>query len=215
MFDNFQKIYPTADVGCPFCIEEWLQRALREDQQATGLLSPKSSGGLIFLGARARAGRAHQDWKWTVDALWEDERHRLQTAARQRHIDEQAACKQQEAAHCQQLLDKRTANERQEANRCQRLLDERAAYKRQEAVRHQRLLDEETARRQRLLNKEAPPCLMAERAALARQMAAAQTIFLWLCRHRLHVRLAHQTLQRQQHASTGSCSMSKGFGRQV
>ena len=29
-----------------------------------------------------------------------------------------------------------------------------------------------------------------------RQHAAAQTIFLWLCRHRLHVRLARQTLRR-------------------
>ncbi len=39
---------------------------------------------------------------------------------------------------------------------------------------------------------------MAERAALARQMVAAQTIFLWLCRRRLHVRLARRTLRRQQ-----------------
>jgi hypothetical protein len=39
---------------------------------------------------------------------------------------------------------------------------------------------------------------MAKRAALARQMAAAQTIFLWLCRRRLHVRLARQTLRIQQ-----------------
>jgi hypothetical protein len=39
---------------------------------------------------------------------------------------------------------------------------------------------------------------MAERAALAQRMAAAQTIFLWLCRCRLHVRLPRQTLQRQQ-----------------
>jgi hypothetical protein len=97
----------------------------------------------------------------------------------------------------QRLLDKRAANKRQEANRRQRLLDERAAYERQEAVRRQQVLDEETARRQRLLNEEAARRLMAKCAALARQMAAARTIFLWLCRRRLHIRLVHQTLWRQ------------------
>jgi hypothetical protein len=39
---------------------------------------------------------------------------------------------------------------------------------------------------------------MAERATLARQIGAAHTIFLWLCRRRLHVQLARQTLRRQQ-----------------
>ena len=48
-------------------------------------------GGPILLGARARAERAYQDWKWTVDALWEDERHRLQMAARQCLLDKRAA----------------------------------------------------------------------------------------------------------------------------
>jgi hypothetical protein len=73
----------------------------------------------------------------------------------------------------------------------QRHLDEETA--------RQWLLDEETARCQHLLDEEAARCLMDECAALARQMVAAQTIFLWLCRRRLHVRLAHQTLQGQQH----------------
>ncbi len=167
VFDDFQKFNPLANVGHSFHDEEWLQRALCKDQQAAGLLPPKLSGGPILLGARARTERAYQDWKWTVDALWEDECHRLQTAARQRHIDEQAACKQQEAAHHQQLLDERTANERQEANCCQRLLDKRAAYEGQEAIHHQRLLDKETARCQCLLDEEAACCLMAECAALA------------------------------------------------
>jgi hypothetical protein len=69
-------------------------------------------GGPIVLGACAPMERAYQDWKWTVDTLWEDECHRLQTAARQCHIDKQAACKQQEAAHHQCLLNKHAANER-------------------------------------------------------------------------------------------------------
>jgi hypothetical protein len=116
VFDNFQKINPPADVGHPFRDKEWLQPALCEDQQAAGLLPPKSPRGPILLGARARAERAYQDWKWTVDTLWEDEHHRLQTAACQCHVDEQAGCKQQEAAHCQRLLDECAANEHQEAN---------------------------------------------------------------------------------------------------
>jgi hypothetical protein len=191
VFNDFQKFNPPANVGCPFRDKEWLQRALCKDQQAAGLLPPKFPKGPILLGARARAECTYQDWKWIVDALWEDECHRLQTVARQRHIDKQATRKQQEAAHCQQLFDKRAANKRQEANRRQQLLDKRAAYKRQEAVHRQWLLDEETACRQCLLDKKAAHC---KRAAFARQMAAARTIFLWLRRRRLHIRLARQTL---------------------
>jgi hypothetical protein len=33
-------------------------------------------------------------------------------------------------------------------------------------------------------------------------MAAAQTIFLWHCRCRLHIRLAHQTMRQQQRKAT-------------
>ncbi len=180
VIDDYLKFNPPADVGCPLCNEKWLQRALCEDQQAASLLPPKLPGGPILLGAHARAECAYQDWKWAVDDLWEDERHRFQTAARQCH------------------LDKETARQLQEANCRQRLLDKRAAYECQKAVRCQRLLDKETARCQRLLNEESACCLMVERAALAQQMAAAQTIFLWLCRRRLHVRLARQTLRQQQ-----------------
>jgi hypothetical protein len=134
--------------------------------------------------------------------MWEHERHCLQTAARQRYIDEQAARKQQEAAHRQRLLDEHAANECQEANRRQRLLDKRATYEHQEAISRQRLLNEETARCQHLLDKEAACRLMAERAALARQMVAAQTIFLWLRSRRLHIRLVRQTSRRQQREAT-------------
>jgi hypothetical protein len=180
MFDDYQKFNPPANVGRPRRDEEWLQRAFREDAQAAGILPPDPPGGPILHGARARVEHAYRDWKWAVDDLWDNEHHHLQTAARQRH------------------LDKETARQRQEANRCQQLLDERAAYERQEAVSRQWLLDEETACCQRLLDEEAACRLMAERAALAQQMAAAQTIFLWLRRRRLHVQLARQTLQQQQ-----------------
>jgi hypothetical protein len=46
---------------------------------------------------------------------------------------------------------------------------------------------------------------MAECAALARQMAAARTIFLWLRRRRLHIRLARQTSRRQQRKAALAC----------
>ncbi len=84
------------------------------------------------------------------------------------------------------------AREKKEADHRQCLLDEHAANKRQEAAH------KEAARRQHLLDEEAARCLMDERAALARQMGAACTIFLWLRRHRLHIRLARQTLRQQQ-----------------
>jgi hypothetical protein len=92
--------------------DDYIGRALREDQQAAGLLPPKSPGGPILHGARARAEHADRDWKWVVDELWEDERHRLQTAAHQRHLDEETARQRQEANHRQQLLDERAAYER-------------------------------------------------------------------------------------------------------
>jgi hypothetical protein len=139
VFDDYQKFNPPANVGCPLCDEEWNQRAFREDAQAAGILPPDPPGGPILHGARARVEHTYRDWKWAVDDLWEDECHRLQTAARQR----------------------------QEANHRQQLLDERAAYESQEAICRQRLLDEETARLQRLLYEEAARLLMAERTALA------------------------------------------------
>jgi hypothetical protein len=171
MIDDYQKCNPPANVCHPLCNEESLQQALCEDQQAAGLLPPKLPGGPILLGARARAECAYQDWMWAVNELWEHEHHHLQTAARQCLIDKQAACEQQEVAHCQRLLEERATNKRQ-----------KAAHK-------------EAAPCQHLVNKEATHSLMPKRAALARKMAAGQTIFLWLCCRRLHAWLARQTLR--------------------
>jgi hypothetical protein len=218
VFDVFQKFNPPAYIGCTFCDKDWLQQALCEDQQAAGLLPPKSPGGPILLGARAFTERTFQDWKCTVNALWEDKRHRLQTVAAQCHIDEQAARKQQEAAHCQHLLDEQAANERQEANHCQQLLVERAANKRQEATRHQQLLDkqaannrQEAARHQWLLDEETAcrQCLLDACAAKARLMAAATTIFFWLCPRCLQIRLAQKTARRQQREAALTCLQYK------
>ncbi len=126
-------------------------------------------------------------------------------AARQCLFDEHAAHERQEAARqeaacaAQCLLDERAADKHQEANHRQQLLDEHAAYECQEAVRRQRLLNKETARHHRLLDKKAA-CRKC--AALARQMAAAQTIFLWLCRRCLQIRLAQKTARQQQCEAT-------------
>ena len=150
--------------------KEWLQRAIREDQQAAGLLPPQY-GGPILHGARARAEHVYKDWKWAIDELWEDKRRRLQL------VKDQAARARQEAALQQQLLDEHAACARQEeAARSRQLLNELAAQARQEAARARQ---EAASRRQKLLNK------------------AARTIFLWLRRCRLHVRLTRKTARRQ------------------
>jgi hypothetical protein len=180
VFDDYQKFNPPANVGLPLRNKEWLQQPLCKDQQATGLLPPKLPGGPILVGARACAECTYQDWKWAVNKLWEQERHHLQTAAHQCLLDERAANKCQEAA-CQEaacaaqcLLYKCAAHKHQEAARqeaactAQSLLDLQAALECQEAMRCQRIL-----------NNEAASC---QRAAHAQQIAAAQIIFLWLCR---------------------------------
>jgi hypothetical protein len=125
VFDNYKKINPLADVGCPFCNKEWLQQALCEDQQAASLLPLKLPGGPILLGARARTERAYKDWRWAVDELWEHKRHRLQTAARQCLLDKRATQECQEAA-CQEA-----------ACTAQRLLYKCATHKHQEAARQE------------------------------------------------------------------------------
>ncbi len=153
-------------------------------------------GGAILLGARAHAERAYKDWKWAVNKLWEHEHHCLQTAARQCLLDERAAHERQEAARqeaacaAQRLLYERAAHECQEAacqeaaHAAQSLLDLQAALESQEAMHCQCILNKEAASRQR--------------AAHAQQTAAAQIIFLFFCRRRLHARLARQTSWRQQ-----------------
>ncbi len=47
---NYLKFNPLADVGCPLCDKEWLQRALCEDQQVAGLLPPNCPGGPFYMG---------------------------------------------------------------------------------------------------------------------------------------------------------------------
>ena len=170
LFDYYERYNPPPldAFGRPLRIEDWQQRAIREDQEAAGLLPPGPVGGPILLGAYARADRAYKDWKGAIDELWACEHHRL--------VEEQAArARKEEAARRTQLLHEQDARARQVARR-QQLLDEQAARARQEAARARQ---EEASRRRQLLNK------------------AARTIFLWLRRRRLHVRLTRQTARRQ------------------
>ena len=127
LFDYYRSYNPPANVGRPPPYEEWLQRAIREDREAAGLLPPEQPYyGPLLQEARVRADRAYRVWKAAIDDLWADEYEVLLVAARAR---------QREAA-------------RQEATRtAHRLLHEQAARARQEAAaRRQRSLDEETAR---------------------------------------------------------------------
>jgi hypothetical protein len=129
LFDYYRSYNPPANVGRPPPYEEWLQRAIRKDQEAAGLLPPEPGRGPILHGAPACADCAYRDWKAVINDLWADEYEVLLVAARAR---------QREAAH-------------QEAARtAHRLLHEEADRARQEAAaRHQRSLDEETAHRRR------------------------------------------------------------------
>ena len=146
MFTYYERYNPPANVGRPLCDEEWHQQAIREDQQAAGLLPPEPRGGPIFHGARAHAERAYRNWKGAIDDLWGDKYEALL-------VMQAASARQNEAAHRQWLLDEHTARARQQeaarqeaARAAQRLLHKRAALERQgEAAHRQRLLDEETA----------------------------------------------------------------------
>jgi hypothetical protein len=168
VFDVYQKFNPLRD-------EEWLQRAFREDEQAAGILPPDPPGGPILLGARARAERAYLDWRWTVDALWEDERRCRQL------LDEQAARARQEAAiACSLQGAAAIARARQEAAatacarhadgcRRQQLLVVQAARARHADERRQQQLLVEQAARARQEDERRRQQLLTEQAARARQ----------------------------------------------
>jgi hypothetical protein len=65
--------YSRANVGQPPPYEEWLQRAIRQDQEAAGLLPPEQPyWGPLLHEARARTDCAYRDWKAAIDDLWAD-----------------------------------------------------------------------------------------------------------------------------------------------
>ena len=188
---------PLDTFGRPLRIKDWHQQAIRKDQQAAGLLPPGPQGGPILHGCYARAERAYTDWKGAINDLWADEHHRL--------VKEQAArARQEEAARRIQLLNEQDARARQVARRQQLVNKEAARARREEAAARAR--QEEAARQQQLLDKLAARARQ-EAAARARQEEAsrrqklineaARTIFLWLRRCRLYVRLTRQTARRQ------------------
>jgi hypothetical protein len=120
LFDYYRSYNPPANVCRPPSYKELLQRAIREDQEAAGLLPPEQPyWGPLLHEAHACTDRAYRDWKAAIDDLWADE-----YAA---HARQEAACAAQRFLH-------------ERANI--RLLHE--DWK---AARHQRLLDKETARR--------------------------------------------------------------------
>jgi hypothetical protein len=58
LFDYYRSYNPPANVGRPPPYEEWLQRAIREDQEAAGLLPPEQPywGPFFMRLALARTG---------------------------------------------------------------------------------------------------------------------------------------------------------------
>ena len=188
LFDYYKSYNPAANVGRPLQEENWHQRAIREDQQAAGLLLPECEGPILH-GARALADHAYKNWKAAIDDLWADNCEALL-------VKQATHTRQEEAACCQRLLDKHVAcacqqeAARQEAARAaQHVLHERAALKRQvEAAHLQCLLDKWSA--------------LCRHAAQAWQTAAARVIFLWLHRRRLFAQLAPQTSRRLQREAT-------------
>ncbi len=134
LFDSYRRYNPPPPntYGRPPPYKEWLQRAIREDQQAAGLLPPQY-GGPILHGARAHADRAYWDWKRAIDELWANEHHRLCL------VEEQAARpRQEEDARRQKLLDAQATRARQEAAARARQEETAARAQQEEAARRQR-----------------------------------------------------------------------------
>ncbi len=128
VFRSYQVYNPPGDPHD----EDWLERAYHEDLQAAGLLTPDATPRFPLVW---RAECAYQDWKWTVDLVWES----------LRYCQQQLYDKLEEAARQNFLHDKH----------------------------HQCLLDEERAAQARHEALVSRQCLIAEAAALEREMAAA------------------------------------------
>ena len=152
-------------------------------------------------------------WKRTLDdviaSAWarhQDHAHR-EAARRQQLLVEQAAHARIVAAHRQQLLDEQAAARAHH--------EAAAAHARHDAARRQ--LEDRAEAGLKYATHLFAQCIAEDHAAgllyakclfnqcadtdrrlteshaLARQQAAARTIFLWLRRRRLHIRLARQT----------------------
>jgi hypothetical protein len=158
------------------CHEDWCVRARRKDRAGTMLRWP-------------------QEWPHPSVMQQDQAAHFMQwkRAAGGRPIHEY----QRGATGREYMVWKRTldnvvesawARHHQAAHDCQ---EATAACACQEAAHRQKLLDEQAAR----TRQEAAAARARQEAACR---AAARTIFLWLCRRRLHIRLACQTLRRQQ-----------------
>ena len=188
LFDYYDRYNPPPldTFGRPLRIEEWHQRAVREDRQAAGLLAPGLGGGPILHGFYARAERAYTAWKGAIDDLWAYEQHRL--------VEEQAAhARQEESARARR--EEATARARRE-EAAARARNEEAARARNEAAARARneaatqalaRIRAETERalrcrheteralvRERTLAEEATARTRQEEAARARQEATAR-----------------------------------------
>ncbi len=141
LFDYYERYNPPANVGRPLRDKEcWHQRAIREDQQAAGLLPPGTPEGPVFM--ELTLAQTVPTWIGrAINDLWADEYEALL-------VEQAARARQEEAAHRQRLLKEHAVRARQQEEAAhQRLLHERATLERRqgEAAHRQRLLDEQSA----------------------------------------------------------------------
>ena len=89
LFDYYESNNPPPPdtFGRPIRDEDWLQRAICEDQQGARLL---------LLVPLAHADRTYRDWKRAIDKMWADEQHCLCLIKEERAAracQEEAACR--------------------------------------------------------------------------------------------------------------------------
>ncbi len=201
--------------------QEWPHPLVTQQDQAAHFMQwQRVAGGRpIHEYQRGATEREYMVWKRTLDDVVESAWARHHQAA---HACQEttAAHARQEAARRQQLLDEQATHARQEAA---------AAHARQEAARHQQLLDEQRAAgllyatslfaqciaEDHVAGLLSAKCLfdrcvnsdrhLAEFRTQVQKRVAASTIFLWLRRRCLHIRLARQTLRRLQREANLAC----------
>ncbi len=205
--------------------QEWPHPLVTQQDQAAHFMQWKRAAGgrPIHEYQRGATEREYMVWKRTLNNVVESAWARHHQAAHARQ-EAAAAHARQEAARRQQLLDKQAAHARQEAA---------AARARQEAARHQQLLDEQRAAGLLYATSLFAQCVaedhaagllsakclfdrcinsdqhLAEFRAQVQKRVAASTIFLWLCRRRLHIWLARQTSWRLQREADLTCLQYK------
>jgi hypothetical protein len=178
---------------------EWPHPLVLQQEQATHFMQWKRAarGRPITEYQRGTTEGEYMVWKQTLDNVVESTWARHHQAAHDRQ-EAAAARARQEAARRQQLLDELKEDG---------LLYATCLFAQCVAKDHGAGLLFAKRLFARCVTKDQ---WSAKHRAQARERAAACTIFLWLCRRRrLHIRLARQTLRRQQREAALACLQYK------